>query len=113
VCGDAAEAGPAHGPYDAIVLDAPCTCLGVLAGRPDLRWRRQPEDVEQLQVLQARLLRALVPALRPGGRLVYAVCTLSPAESDEVTAPYPVREELRTWPHRGDGDGFYAAVIVP
>jgi 16S rRNA C967 or C1407 C5-methylase (RsmB/RsmF family) len=39
------------------------------------------------------------------------VCTLSPVESDAVTAPYTVRDELRTWPHHGDGDGFYAALI--
>jgi 16S rRNA (cytosine967-C5)-methyltransferase len=83
----------------------------VLAGRPDLRWRRTPEDVGQLAALQARLLAALVDALWPGGRLVYAVCTLSPAESDAITVPYAVHEELRTWPHRGDGDGFYAAAL--
>ena len=111
VCADAAEAGPRLGPFDAILLDAPCTGLGVLAGRPDLRWRREPADVEQLATLQTRLLAALTGALAPGGRLVYAVCTLSPAESDAITAPYAVREELRTWPHRGDGDGFYAAVL--
>jgi 16S rRNA (cytosine967-C5)-methyltransferase len=111
VCADAAEAGPRLGPFDAILLDAPCTGLGVLAGRPDLRWRRTPDDVGQLAALQARLLAALLEALRPDGRLVYAVCTLSPAESDAITAPYAVREELRTWPHRGDGDGFYAAVL--
>ncbi len=111
VCGDALLAGPARGPFDAILLDAPCSGLGVISGRPDLRWRRTPDDVRMLADLQTKLLAALAGALAPGGRIVYAVCTLSPAESDAVTAPYTVREELRTWPHHGDGDGFYAALI--
>lgn len=111
-CGDAAALGPALGPFDAVLLDAPCTGLGVLAGRPDLRWRRTADDVAELAAVQAELLAALAGSLAPGGRLVYAVCTLSPAESEAVTAPYAVREELRTWPHRGDGDGFYAALIA-
>ena len=85
--------------------------LGVISGRPDLRWRRTPDDVRMLAELQTKLLAALAGSLAPGGRIVYAVCTLSPAESDAVTAPYTVRQELRTWPHHGDGDGFYAALI--
>jgi 16S rRNA (cytosine967-C5)-methyltransferase len=111
VCADALLAGPARGPFDAILLDAPCSGLGVISGRPDLRWRRTPDDVRMLADLQTKLLAALAGALTPAGRLVYAVCTLSPVESDAVTAPYTVRDELRTWPHHGDGDGFYAALI--
>lgn len=111
VCGDALLVGPARGPFDAILLDAPCSGLGVISGRPDLRWRRTPDDVRMLAELQTKLLAALAGSLAPGGRIVYAVCTLSPAESDAVTAPYAVRQELRTWPHHGDGDGFYAALI--
>ena len=112
VCADALLAGPARGPFDAILLDAPCSGLGVISGRPDLRWRRTPDDVRMLADLQTKLLAALSRRARARRRASSTpCCTLSPVESDAVTAPYTVREELRTWPHHGDGDGFYAALI--
>ncbi len=112
VVADAAELPPALGRFDAILLDAPCSGLGVVAGRPDLRWRRSEDDVPRLAALQRRLLEALLARLEPGGRLVYAVCTLSPAEARGVVAPRVADDELETWPHRGDGDGFYAARLA-
>ncbi len=69
---------------DRVLLDAPCSGLGVLRRRPDARWRVQPGDVHDLAVLQRELLRAAAHAVRPGGRLVYAVCTLSPEETTGV-----------------------------
>ena len=111
VVADATELPARLGRFDAILLDAPCSGLGVVSGRPDLRWRRGPDALQGLVDLQERLLAALVERLAPGGRLVYSVCTLNPAESGEVVGSRPREALLETWPHRGDGDGFWAALV--
>jgi 16S rRNA (cytosine967-C5)-methyltransferase len=72
--------------FDRVLLDAPCSGLGVLRRRPEARWRVKPEQVTQLSALQCTLLGAAATAVRPGGRLVYSVCTLSRAETLEVDA---------------------------
>jgi 16S rRNA (cytosine967-C5)-methyltransferase len=81
-CGDACQ--PAAWwdgrPFDAILLDAPCTASGIVRRHPDIRWLRRPEDVTTLARLQAQMLDALWPLLAPGGRLLYATCSLFPAE---------------------------------
>ena len=69
---------------DRVLVDAPCSGLGVLHRRPDARWRIQPGDVARLAKLQRQLLAAAVDVLRPGGRLVYSVCTLTAAETVDV-----------------------------
>jgi 16S rRNA (cytosine967-C5)-methyltransferase len=91
------------GRFDRILVDAPCSGLGTLSGHPDLRWRASPESIEELRTLQEEIVAAATGLLRPGGRLVYSVCTLSPRE--EVVGG----EVTRTWPHRDDTDGFYIA----
>jgi 16S rRNA (cytosine967-C5)-methyltransferase len=98
------------GPFDRILIDAPCSGLGVLAGRPDARWRRTPEDSEELAVLQAELVRHAQTLLAPAGELHFAVCTLNPDENEAIApaAGLVAHDELRTWPDEGD-DGFYAA----
>src|SRR5207237_709082 len=63
-------------PYDAILLDAPCTASGIVRRHPDVRWLRRPGDIEQLAAQQSRLLEALWPLLRPGGRLLYCTCSV-------------------------------------
>ena len=63
-------------PFDAILLDAPCTARGIVRRHPDVRWLRRPEDLPALARVQAELLDALWPLLAPGGRLVYATCSL-------------------------------------
>ena len=68
----------AGGPFDRILVDAPCSGLGVLAGRPDARWRRTPEDADELAALQVELVAHARELLAPGGELHYAVCTLNP-----------------------------------
>jgi 16S rRNA (cytosine967-C5)-methyltransferase len=100
------------GPFDRVLLDAPCSGLGVLAGRPDARWRRRAEDVPELAALQAQLLHRALSLLAPGGRLVYAVCTLDPAENEAVFAACGLapRDERRSWPDRDRSDGFYSAL---
>ncbi len=67
--------------FDRVLLDAPCSGLGVLRRRPDARWRIQPEDVRDLAALQRAMLAAAARAVRPGGLLVYAVCTLTRDET--------------------------------
>jgi 16S rRNA (cytosine967-C5)-methyltransferase len=66
---------------DRVLVDAPCSGLGVLRRRPDARWRIQPSDVDRLALLQRRLVDAALPLLSPGGLLVYCVCTLTRAET--------------------------------
>ena len=73
-----------RGRYQGVLLDAPCSGLGTLAARPDLRWRRRPADVERLAALQRRLLSVAAALVAPGGTLTYSVCTLTRAETFEV-----------------------------
>lgn len=70
--------------FDRVLLDAPCSGLGVLRRRPDARWRVQADDVDRLASLQRELLAAAIPLVRPGGVLVYSVCTLTTAETLQV-----------------------------
>ncbi|HEU4733678.1 MAG TPA: 16S rRNA (cytosine(967)-C(5))-methyltransferase RsmB [Kofleriaceae bacterium] len=106
-------AAPIAAAYDLIVLDAPCTGLGVLRRHPDAKWRLQPGDVPRLAQLQRQLLDAVVPRLAPGGALVYSVCTFTRAEGPDQIAALVARtglklvRELRTWPP--DADAFYIA----
>ncbi|MFT7721304.1 MAG: 16S rRNA (cytosine(967)-C(5))-methyltransferase RsmB [Roseateles sp.] len=67
-------------PFDAILLDAPCSASGIVRRHPDVRWLRRPEDIDALARVQAELLEALWPLLAPGGRLVYATCSVFRAE---------------------------------
>jgi 16S rRNA (cytosine967-C5)-methyltransferase len=103
VTADATAFDGANG-FDRVLLDPPCSGLGTLRSHPDLRWRVTPRDIEQLALQQDALLAAARRALRPGGSLVYSVCTLSPAE-ERLTA----EEVRRTFPHRDGTDGFYIA----
>jgi 16S rRNA (cytosine967-C5)-methyltransferase len=72
------------GSFDRVLVDAPCSGLGALRRRPDARWRIQPADVARLAVLQRGLLTAAVPLVRPGGTLVYSVCTLTGEETRSI-----------------------------
>lgn len=71
-------------PFDAILLDAPCTASGIVRRHPDVRWLRRPEDSAQLARTQSALLDGLWPLLAPGGRLLYCTCSLFQAEGDAV-----------------------------
>ena len=124
-------------PFDRILVDAPCSGLGVLRRNPECRWSRKPADMKELAALQTTILNHVVPLLRPGGHLLYSVCTFTEAETDAVvrqllaTHPAMALENLRTlmpreWaelftengclrtlPHRHDGmDAFFAARFV-
>jgi 16S rRNA (cytosine967-C5)-methyltransferase len=122
-CGDAAalatDAPELLGRFDRILIDAPCSGLGTLARHADARWRITPEAIAELVVLQRRLLEGLLPLLKPGGRLLYATCSVHPAENgalvDALLPDHPQLEELQRWQHwpspQGGGDGFFAAVL--
>ena len=75
------------GTFEAVLLDAPCSGLGALRRRADARWRIEPNDVRELARLQAQLLGSAADLVRPGGRLVYSVCTLLDAESVDHATP--------------------------
>jgi 16S rRNA (cytosine967-C5)-methyltransferase len=75
-------------PFDAILLDAPCTASGIVRRHPDVRWLRRPQDSAQLARTQALLLDRLWPLLAPGGRLLYCTCSLFRAEGDEVVQTF-------------------------
>ncbi|MFL5845177.1 MAG: transcription antitermination factor NusB [Solirubrobacteraceae bacterium] len=95
-----ADAAEAAGSFDRVLLDPPCSGLGTLARNPDLRWRMTPKRIEGLRTEQQRLLEVARACIRPGGRLVYSVCTLNPGEEHLDGEP------TRTWPHRDGTDGF-------
>ncbi|HET9784240.1 MAG TPA: transcription antitermination factor NusB [Terriglobales bacterium] len=84
VAADAAARLPLLGPFDRILVDAPCTGTGTLARNPEIRWRLAPTDPARLAQLQLRILRSTSAALAPTGRLVYSVCSLEPEEGPQV-----------------------------
>jgi 16S rRNA (cytosine967-C5)-methyltransferase len=109
--------------YDRVLVDPPCSGLGTLQSRPDLRWHASPERIAELAPLQARILRAGAHATRPGGTLVYSVCTISRAESEDVVEDF-LREQTdfeptgegenryrRLTPARDGTDGFFIATL--
>ncbi|MBK9033368.1 MAG: 16S rRNA (cytosine(967)-C(5))-methyltransferase RsmB [Myxococcales bacterium] len=113
--------------YDRVLVDAPCTGAGVLRRHPEAALRLTRADVTALAATQAELLRLAAARVRPGGVLVYAVCTVTAAEGPAQVAaflaahpefelappPLPAAVvdggAVRTWPHRHDADGFFAA----
>ena len=88
--------------FDAILLDVPCTASGVVRRHPDVRWLRRESDIAQLAAQQARLLAALWPCVRPGGRLLYCTCSVFRAEGDEQIAAFLARHtDARLLPSPG------------
>jgi 16S rRNA (cytosine967-C5)-methyltransferase len=125
VNGDARELPSELTGFDRVLVDAPCSGLGVLASRPDLRWRAQP-----LPELQLELLRVAAERVKPGGTITYSVCTIAKAENEDVVDAsglqveslsgewpefaHPRRPEfLLTLPHEHGTSGFFIARIRP
>ena len=126
------------GKLDRVLVDAPCSGLGTLRRNPDLKWRQTPQSVAELGVKQAAILASAARLVKPGGRLVYATCSLLDVENEGVADAFSaanagqfkvmpavdvlmrahageaetlVRGDcLRLWPHRHATDGFFAAV---
>ncbi|MET0351884.1 MAG: RsmB/NOP family class I SAM-dependent RNA methyltransferase [Rhizobacter sp.] len=126
------------GKIDRVLVDAPCSGLGTLRRNPDMKWRQSPESVAELQVKQAAILESAARLLKPGGRLVYATCSLLDSENEGIADAFTAAHErdfkavpaaealekahagdtpglvrgpyLRLWPHRHGTDAFFAAV---
>ena len=101
--------------YDAVLLDAPCTGLGNLGRHPELRWTSRYEDITASAARQRELLARCLARVRPGGRLVYAVCSLEPEEGPQLVRTFDATLEFeQMWTPEGeDTDGFYLARLRP
>jgi 16S rRNA (cytosine967-C5)-methyltransferase len=109
-----------QGQADRVLVDAPCSGLGTLHRHADSRWRQTPENIDALAQLQFELLDRAATWVKPGGRLVYATCTLHPQENQGVidrflsqsaqTEAWQPRS-LEIWPHRAHMDGFFIAIL--
>lgn len=115
---DAAEPLPFDRTFDRIFIDAPCSGTGTLARNPEIKWRLRLEDLTRFARLQESILRRAIESLAPGGRLVYATCSLEREENDAVTRKFldefpdvTLLGEWRRLPGREAGDGFYAAAF--
>lgn len=102
--------------FDRVLVDPPCSGLGTLQSRPDVRWRASPQSVAELAELQLRILRAGAAATSSGGVLVYSVCTISQAEGQGVIERFLAQDDrfeldagLQLLPHRDGSDGFFIA----
>lgn len=119
--------------FDAVLLDVPCSGTGVIRRHPDIKWNRAEADIPRLADSQLDFLRAAVPLVRPGGHLLYATCSLETEEDEEVVAAFLASESgfslvrlhgtlpddlltpegfFRSFPHRHDMDGAFAALLV-
>jgi 16S rRNA (cytosine967-C5)-methyltransferase len=122
-----ALAGELTASCDGVLVDAPCSNVGVLRRNPDVKWRRVAADVAANAARQREILAAAAAMVKPGGRLVYATCSTEPEENEAVTAafrdarpdfvvdppatfPLPLDDDgvLRCRPHRHGTDGFTA-----
>ncbi len=130
VHGDAAHAA-AEISADGVLLDAPCSGVGIIGRHPEARWRKTPEDGARLAIVQATLLRAAAERTKPGGRLVYSVCSTDPREGGTLVSEFleandsfaraPLPQRYEPFSRSGDivvppgidgRDGFYIAVLA-
>ncbi len=116
VLGDAAQPLREEALFDRVLVDPPCSGLGTLQARADLRWRVAPGDLSQLAQTQAEILAAGAAAVRPGGVLVYSTCTISQLENQsqilaflESNPGFSLDDEVLTLPHRDHTAGFFIA----
>jgi 16S rRNA (cytosine967-C5)-methyltransferase len=82
------------GPFDAVLVDAPCSSTGTIRRHPDIPWRKTPSDIEALSALQRRLLHNAINLTRPGGAIVFCTCSLEPEEGEDIVAA-ALREDPR------------------
>ncbi len=114
---DAAVAREGEAPFDRVLVDPPCSGLGTLQARPDLRWRVTPESIREMALIQRSILAAGAAVLRPGGVLVYSTCTISPIENERQILAFldshpdftQAEPPLVTLPHRDHTAGFFIA----
>jgi len=111
---DGTAALPFARPFDRILVDAPCSGTGTLGRNPEIRWRIQPSDLQELHEKQVRLLRNALGLLKPDGVVVYSTCSLEREENEDVVSEVAQEMEVnivKRVPGRDPGDGFFAAVI--
>jgi 16S rRNA (cytosine967-C5)-methyltransferase len=122
------------GKIDRVLVDAPCSGLGTLRRNPDLKWRQSPQSLGELKLKQAAILHAAANLVKPGGRLVYATCSLLAEENEDIVTAFLTRRPeflglhcgellrgqrieldtgrlLRLYPHLHGTDGFFAAAL--
>jgi 16S rRNA (cytosine967-C5)-methyltransferase len=105
---------PFRARFDRILIDAPCSGTGTLGRNPEIKWRLKPSDLPDLHAKQVTLIREAIGHLCPGGRLVYATCSLEREENESVIAEIPGDwQTSRRLPGRDPGDGFFAAILTP
>jgi 16S rRNA (cytosine967-C5)-methyltransferase len=120
---------PTKTKFDGVLVDAPCSGLGTWQRNPQARWTTTPQDVEELSVIQLNLLKDVASAVKPGGRLVYSVCTLTRSETSQVARAFteqfqefqpldlknpfaseaPPRHRQWFWPQDCEGNGMFVA----
>ncbi|MAP54978.1 methyltransferase domain-containing protein [Altibacter sp.] len=105
---------------DKVLIDAPCSGLGVLKRNPDSKWKMDPEFLEQIKKNQAEILDSYSRMVRPGGELLYATCSILPSENDAQIKAFLKRDEgkefslvkdKKIWPSESGFDGFYMALL--
>lgn len=103
-------------PFDCILLDAPCTGLGVIRRKPDLKWKKKPQDHSAIATIQTDLLEAVTPLLKREGTIVYSTCTIDKEENDQVIEQFIAKHnnyrivegtKKLILPHHHDSDGFF------
>lgn len=109
---DASTALPFKVKFDRILVDAPCSGTGTLARNPEIKWRLRLADLPRFTLLQREILQRALDHLKPGGRLVYATCSLEREENEEIVSGLQVSSTHLRLPGRDPGDGFFAAVIT-
>ncbi len=104
--------------FDKILLDVPCSGLGVIRKKPDIKWTRQPEDFEELMSVQEKILDTCSEYLKSGGRMVYSTCTVLKRENEEqiekfllTHSDFMLVEQTKLFPNVNETDGFYIAVL--
>lgn len=104
--------------FDKILLDVPCSGLGVIRKKPDIKWTRQPEDFEELMSVQEKILDTCSEYLKSGGRMVYSTCTVLKRENEEqiekfllTHSDFLLVEQTKLFPNVNETDGFYIAVL--
>ena len=116
---DATQSLPFGVKFDRVFVDAPCSGTGTLARNPEIKWRVKPDDFARFRRQQAKILSRASEAVRPGGKVLYATCSLEREENEGVIenvldACANLRCERTVWrqPGREPGDGFFAAVLT-
>lgn len=109
-----------YGSADRLLLDVPCSGIGILRRNPDAKWKLQPEQIDKLRATQQEILQAYAPITKPGGRMVYATCSILPSENQlqvekflksEAGKGFKLLEERRILPQDDGFDGFYMALL--